>query len=56
MLRGRFAIEVVAATEQKQAGSAQIPLGMVLAEPHPSRSAVHQEIEEPLQRSEDGHQ
>ena len=55
MLRGRFAIEIVAVTEQKQAGTAEIPLGMVLAEPHPSRSAVHQEIEEPLQWGEDGH-
>lgn len=55
MLRGRFAVEIVAATEQNQAGLAEIPLRMFLAEPHPSRSAVHQEIEEPLEWGEDGH-
>ena len=55
MFRGRFAIELIAPTKQNEATMADIPLGVVLAKAHPSRSAVHQEIEEPLEWSEDSH-
>jgi len=44
VLGGRFAMEIVAPTEEEENGLTEVPLGILLAESNPSWSAVYKEV------------